>query len=561
VGVSGNTVVVGAPFDEHAGYNSGAAYVFVRVGDTWVQLQKLVANDAASGDDFGRSVAIAGDTILVGSPWSGAGGAAYVFERNGNTWSQQQKLTASDGDAKDEFGHSVALDGNTAVVGAPSDEPQTNVGGTAGSAYVFVRNGGLWSEQQKLSSFTGDPNNDAFGGSVAVSGETIVVGAIGGDAGPVVNTGSAYVFVRNGGVWSQQQELNASDPQLAVEFGNSVAISGETILVGAQFANYVGIASGSAYVFVRNAGVWSQQQQLISSDAEAFDAFASSVALLGDTALIGAGCDDFLSGQIDSCKGSAYLFLRAGGVWSQHQKITASDAAQGDEFGESVALDTETVVVGAHYKEEPVGDLAGAVYVFGPNTPPVCVAKLTPAECGLTFPSGPTLYAIAVDEEVCLTLDGSDSTDPDGDSLTVSWVVDSGAPATGTTVTECLALGCHTIVMTVSDGFESCQQSLDLCVITAAEAVEQCLALVESTAVERKNKRPLIASLKTAIATLEKGNLSAGYNQLQSFQKKVQVQISQDNPAEAQAFIDCVENILKALACAVALKHGHGVLN
>jgi hypothetical protein len=255
------------------------------------------------------------------------------------------------------------------------------------------------------------------------------------------------------------------------------------------------------------------------------------------------------------------VFVRSGGVWSQHQKLTAGDAAQGDEFGTAVALDVDRPVVGAHYKESSVGDLAGAVYVFGPNTPPVCVVKIEPVECGTVFPSGSTLYAIAVEEEVCLTLDGSDSSDVNDDPLTISWVIDSGSPISGAAVTECLELGCHTITMIVSDGLETCQESRDLCVITAGEAVQQCIDLLQNTPLAGKSKRPLITSLKSAANGLDHGSLTSGYNQLQAFQKKVEAQISKDHPVEAQAFSDCVNHVLAALECVVTLNHGNGILN
>src|SRR6185503_19688910 len=188
---------------------------------------------------------------------------------------------------------------------------------------------------------------DLFGDSVAVSGDTAVVGAIGDDDGGT-SSGSAYVFVRSAGVWSQQQKLTASDALAGDEFGYSVAVSGDTAVVGARSDSDAGTFSGSAYVFVRSAGVWSQQQKLTASDAAAGDFFGFSVAVSGDTAVVGAIFDD----DAGSGSGSAYVFVRSAGVWSQQQKLTASDAAASDSFGASVAVSGDTAVVGASFDSD-----------------------------------------------------------------------------------------------------------------------------------------------------------------------------------------------------------------
>jgi hypothetical protein len=351
VAISGETVVVGA---HRAASEQGSAYVFVRSGEVWSQQQKLEASDPASGDNFGLSVAISGETIVVGAPFAGGAagsdqGSAYVFVRSGEVWSQQQKLAASDPAPDDQFGFSVAISGETLVVGARSAAFEQ------GSAYVFVRSGEVWSQQQKLLA-SDAASGDFFGFSVAINGETVVVGAPGdgGAAGP--SQGSAYVFVRSGEVWSQQQKLLAADAASRALFGSSVAISGETVVVGAPSDPGVG-APGSAYVFVRSGEVWSQQQKLEAADAAQFDRFGTSVAISGETVVVGApGASD---------QGSAYVFVGSGGVWSQEQKLEASDAAGDDVFGTSVAISGETVVVGT-----PFDDRAeGSAYVFVPETP------------------------------------------------------------------------------------------------------------------------------------------------------------------------------------------------
>jgi uncharacterized protein (DUF2345 family) len=220
VAISGSTAVVGAPDKRSA---KGAAYVFVQSGSTWVQQAELAAADAARGDEFGLSVAISGSTVVVGAPYKHSyKGAAYVFVRSGSTWSQEAELAASDRARGDLFGIPVALSGDTAVVGAPYKHSRT------GAAYVFVRSGSTWSQQAELTA-SDRARLDLFGTSVAISGPTAVVGADAKDS----YKGAAYVFVRSGTTWSQQAELTASDGASSDLFGGSVAISGLTAVIGA----------------------------------------------------------------------------------------------------------------------------------------------------------------------------------------------------------------------------------------------------------------------------------------------------------------------------------------
>ncbi len=253
------------------------------------------------------------------------------------------KLIASDAAAFDSFGTSVAVSGDTAVVGVWLDD---HVGGNTdeGSAYVFVRSGGVWAQQAKLIA-SDAAANDRFGLSVAVSGDTVVVGAHFDDHAVGIDHGSAYVFVRSGGVWTQQQKLIASDAAADDQFGYSVAVSGDTAVVGAWADNHLGgNDAGSAYVFVRSGVVWIEQAKLIASDAELFENFGNSVAVSGDTAVVGARNDNYPGGVQ---AGSAYVFVRSGGGWTQQVKLTPSDAAVSDEFGISVAVSGDTAVVGA----------------------------------------------------------------------------------------------------------------------------------------------------------------------------------------------------------------------
>ena len=388
VSVNGDTAIVGSNYDDHAcpadpNCDSGSAYVFVRSSGVWTQQQKLTASDASGGDNFGVSVAIDGDTAVVGSPFDDAGafwaGSVYVFVRSGGVWAQQQKLTRSTPVTDAEFGKSVSVSGDTLVVGAPPFYAGTN---SPGSAYVFryrpeLPVGSRWVEEQKLVPSDSAPV-DLFGFSIAVSGDTVVVGAQTTDgacpADPDCNSGSAYVFVKPAGGWTtvpspmpETAKLAASDAAAGDTFGHSVSASGDTIMVGADRNDDAGYNSGSGYVFVKPVSGWSaapwpmnETQKLVASDATAGDAFGVSVSVDGDTAAIGTFQP---TGYGSSGAGAAYVFVRSGGVWTQEQKLTASDAAAGDQFGISVSLSGETVVVGANFHDD-AGPGSGSAYVF-----------------------------------------------------------------------------------------------------------------------------------------------------------------------------------------------------
>ena len=311
VSVSGDTAVIGAVGDDDKGSGSGSAYVFMRAADgAWSQQAKLTADDGAEGDWFGHSAAVDGDTAVIGAVRDNDGdfsGSAYVFVRAADgAWRQQAKLTAADSAAWDYFGMSVAVNGGTAVIGADHDDDR---GSNAGSAYVFVRGtNGRWSQQAKLTAPDGTAEN-RFGGSVSASGGTTVIGA----------SGSAYVFVRAAdGTWMQQAKLTASDGAAGDSFGSSVSVSGGTAVIGAYEDDDKGEDSGSAYVFVRAAdGTWSQQAKLTAPDGAAGDWFGS-VAVNGDTVVIGAAGDDDKGDD----SGSAYVFVRAAdGTWSQQAAV------------------------------------------------------------------------------------------------------------------------------------------------------------------------------------------------------------------------------------------------
>ncbi|MBP7473657.1 MAG: FG-GAP repeat protein, partial [Pyrinomonadaceae bacterium] len=336
--VDGDTAVIGAAQEFGSGPPfAGAAYVYVRSGGVWTLQQKLVGSDAVNGDTFGISVAISGDTIVVGNHAdmvdnNSSQGSAYVFVRNGTTWTQQQKLTASDGIANDVFGRGVDIDGDTIIAGAWGyDLGSTN----QGAAYIFTRSGTVWTERTILTASDASAN-DFFGQSVALSGNTAIIGAYADNNGPVGDQGSAYIFVGSGANWTEQQRLVASDGAASDIFGYSVAISGETAVVGAyQDDQGANSDQGSAYVYVRSGTTWTEQQKLIAVDGAADDYFGNAVAIDGNAVVIGAYSDDI---GANFTQGSAYAYNRSGSTWTQQAKLTAADGEEQDYFGSSVAV-------------------------------------------------------------------------------------------------------------------------------------------------------------------------------------------------------------------------------
>ncbi len=364
VAVSGDTAVAGAPREgpgplptEH-----GAAYVFTRSAGTWTEQAKLTASDAMPFDKLGFSVAVSGDTVVAGAPRDPGDptepGAAYVFTRTAETWSQQAKLTASDGAVGNQFGYSVAVSGDTLVVGAVTDDVGGNI--RQGSAYVYTRTGGTWTQQGPKITAAKGAAGDGFGQSVAVSGDTAVVGAISGD-GAVDDQGSAHVFTRTGGTWTEEATLNAADGSANDQFGFWVGVDGDTAVVGAPFDDVGARDQGSAYVFARIAGSWPQQSQLTASDGAQMDLFGRSVAVSGDTIVVGAQYDDV---GTSIKQGSAYVFTRTGAMWPEETKLAASDGAVGALFGVSVGVSGDTAVVGAGFETVGPNVHQGAAYVF-----------------------------------------------------------------------------------------------------------------------------------------------------------------------------------------------------
>jgi hypothetical protein len=277
----------------------------------------------------------------------------YVFTRAGSTWTQQAKLLAGDAAPLDQFGFSVSLEGDSLAVGAPFDD---GTSADTGSAYVFTRSGTAWSQTVKLTG-AGEQSGDNFGRSVALSAGSLVVGAPGDDDGGA-NAGSAAVFVNGASGWGVQQQLLPTDAAAGDQFGQSVSITDDTVAIGSPLDDDNGADSGSAYVFTRSLGAWTQTVKLLASDGTAGDDLGNSIATDGSLIVVGAYLDTPAGLQ----SGSAYVFARTGASWAQLTKLVAADAAVGDGFGYSVA--TAGVVAVGSYLDDQRGGNSGSVYLF-----------------------------------------------------------------------------------------------------------------------------------------------------------------------------------------------------
>jgi len=356
--MSGDTVVIGQPHDSRDGSWSGAAYVFVKDGSGWFQQQKLFPTTPANDQVFGLSVSIDGDTIVVGSPGEGDifmpfTGAAYVFVRSGSNWVLQQKLLLPEPRSGAGFGGAVAIDGNSIVVTASGDSDGISRPGTA-SVYTRDQNG-VWSLQQKFSA--NDLIQDQmYGGSVAISGNTVLVGSEYLDPTHNVGIGAVYVYERVGTVWSQTRKLTSSTWKGGYEFGRYLAIDGNIAAVGAYHEEHGSNTRGSVYVFVRDNSGWAQEQKLfIKEDLEQADFFGVSVAVHGSTIIAG---NSGANGQ----RGAAYLFTAEDKLnWSQPTKIVAGDGSIDEHFATAVATNGSEVLIGAAGKAVN-GPSCGAVY-------------------------------------------------------------------------------------------------------------------------------------------------------------------------------------------------------
>lgn len=368
VSISGNYAIAGA-YNKTVGGNAaqGRAYIFIRSNNRWDPLTILTASDGAAGDKFGGSVSISGDYAIVGAEEKTVGanadqGKSYIFYRSGSTWTEQAILTASDGAAGDEFGVSVSINGDYAIVGAYHNDVGANV--DQGKSYIFIRNGSSWTEQAMLTA-SDEAANDYFGASVEISENYAIIGAYNKTVGVNSSQGKAYIFNRSGTTWAQQAILTSNNGAANDHFGRAVSISGNYALVGAGFKTIGSYSShGSAYIFIRSGATWTQQAILTPSDGAGGDYFGLNVSISGDYALI-ASHNKTIGPNYN--QGKAYVFKRTDVTWSQQAMLTASDPTGdyfGDGFGSAVGILGNTIIIGAPNKNEGSNANQGKVYFF-----------------------------------------------------------------------------------------------------------------------------------------------------------------------------------------------------
>lgn len=329
VATSGATTVVGVPY-----LSGGRAYVFAETARGWRQVTELQGKDTQAGDYFGISVGISGPTIVVGANGAHGSGRAYVFTKLPDGWRQAAELSGTGFARGAAFGSSVAVSGSTVVVGAPLDDI------FSGAAEVFQRSLDGW---RPVARIVGDDTSieNNFGFSVAISGSTIAVGA----PGRLVGKGRVYIFRHGGGGWHQVVALEGADSGLGDNFGYSLAISGNTLVVGAPWHDS---ETGAAYAFAFDASVWRQAAELEGHGTVPGDRFGFSVAISGDTIVVGAP-------MYGNGAGEAYLFGWATGRWRQAAALTGPGAATGDAFGTSAAVAGPTVAIGASRHDDGDG--------------------------------------------------------------------------------------------------------------------------------------------------------------------------------------------------------------
>ena len=368
VSIDGNTALVGAfKADIDGVIDAGAAYVYLLGDNGWKKQAKLFAEPTFADDTLGGKVALKNNVAMLGvSRRDDKGkdsGAVVSFEREVNTWKQRQIFTAPDAKPGDAFGQSITLTKNHLVIGAPRNDA---LGNDAGAAYIYKRENDTWRYQTKITASDG-VTGDLFGISVAIDGNTILVGADLHDE-KAENAGAVYVYVLEENKWKQEAKLMASDGGKTDIFGVRVALSENTALVSARRddTEELGIDAGSAYIFVRDGSTWTQQAKLTSPDGQADDRFGRGVALSSDTAIISAMNHD----ANGSNTGALYVYKKDSGGWRYSSKLVAKSSMPDDKFGWNVGLSNDVAII-ATPNHDAKGKESGAVYIQGLN----CITK------------------------------------------------------------------------------------------------------------------------------------------------------------------------------------------
>jgi hypothetical protein len=377
----GDYAIVSAPKAQTAAGSpntAGAAYIFSRSGSTWTQQAKLVSSDIEYDDDFSYSVCLSGDgtRAVVGARYEDSpgnnDGAVYIFSRSGSTWTQETKISSPVYQGSLFFGNSVSINYDGSYIAASGPRDNTNVS-RAGAVWIYTRSGTTWTLQQKLTASDAQAS-DYFGQSVSISsdGLYLITGAHaedGGSGDPLASAGAAYVFSRSGSTWTQQQKLVEPTPVASASFGVSVDINSDGTYVTAYSAGTS--LAGAVHVFTRSGSTWTHQAELTASDAQANDFFGRYGSRISENGLFivcGAQGEDGGSGDPTANAGAAYVFERDGSTWTEVKRLTASNAAAGDDFGRGVDISSNGayIIVGARYEDgaDNLSNSQGAAYIY-----------------------------------------------------------------------------------------------------------------------------------------------------------------------------------------------------
>ncbi|MFK8011132.1 MAG: Ig-like domain-containing protein [Marinicellaceae bacterium] len=371
VSLLGDRALIGARGAKNAnGESVGAAYVFELVTDEWVQIDKLLASDGESNDEFAASVHLDNDRAIIGAAKDDDidtdSGAAYIFDLSAGTWSQTVKITSSDSLLRSYFGTDIKVDGSRAVISAVSSSDMPGVFSV--STYVYELVGAVWTFSTKLEKSSSNVSSGGY--SVDLSGDTIVVGSI----------DSVYVFKNLAGIWSESDNLVSSDFENGDQFGRFASLSGDTLLVSSLYDRDYGISSGSAYIFDFSNTTWTESTKLRGDTGGQYNSFGNSVSVSGDLAVIGVQTED--DNGLKS--GAAYVYALKSGSWVQEDRLTASDGISNHFFGGNVDIDGERIVVSA-VNDNQVANTAGAVYIYDKDINGVWVETKIVASDGTNF--------------------------------------------------------------------------------------------------------------------------------------------------------------------------------
>ncbi len=397
VAIDGNYAVIGASNATGTALSSGKVYVYKLQDDTWSFHQSLEASDASGADGFGSAVAIHNNTIVVGAPREDenvngeetllSSGSIYVFQLNGDTWIEQQKIVASDRGFFDSFGEAVGIFGDYIFVGVQGEDEDANGENTmngAGSVYIFKLNGETWEQQQKIVP-SDRALSDGFGYSIAIDNNILVVGARQEDEdasgeNTIMNAGSVYIFGLEDDVWSEHQKIVASNRAQFDQFGHDVAIKGNTIIVSSEQTDQ---NTGAAYIFDLVSDIWTETQIITASDGVTGDRFGRTIAIEDGLIIVGTPMEDEDENGENTLlsAGSVYLYSHNGTDWNQTQKIVQEVRSDFAQFGASVAISGSNLLVGTPGYDE--GDdfvIDGAGLIFQPGCPDFELGSNSPDE-------------------------------------------------------------------------------------------------------------------------------------------------------------------------------------